>query len=620
MEKPRIEVSKESMSALPRLQAALEYAEKGLRVLPLHSLQIGNTCTCGNAKCSSPGKHPLNEHGVKEASCDEKKVRAWWKQWPFANVGIATGDGLVVIDIDPRHGGSLEALEGLVDTSDCPLVETGSGGWHLYFLYDSSIDLRNTTGLLGEGIDTRAYHGYVVAPPSHHQSGSAYRWVRGLDDIYALPDAALEQLLRKGRPERKKQGASEPAKDKEKSKGYIIPEGKRHDWLLDWVFKLRRESSNEELILKLAQGLNQACCVPPLEDHEVRSIVKSTRKESEDEDVDILDQASWGTQIEAEELPEPKWAIPGFLSEGLFLLVGKTKLGKSWLALQLALAVASGTEIIGFPAAIQGKALYLDLEEKKMFVKKRMKMLLGDTPFPAEFAWYGHWPPLQTEGVETLHRWMVRHPDTKLIIIDTLVKAQGAETSAPSGGSIFRADYHMLDGLKALADRHSVAVVVVHHLRKGEASDDPMDDINGTTGLAAATDGSMVLYRRRGSQDAVLHLMNRQIGADFTLSLTMDKESCIWSRRNTPASTQIAPERQDILNVFEQEGEQKVFKPSEIALRLNKERNTVTQLMLSMAKGKQLNNDGKGNYTLPRAQPQQPARIPESEEDEELEA
>ena len=84
------------------LDEALQYAARGWRVFPLHDTSSGK-CSCGKA-CASPGKHPRTRHGVKDATTDAKQILAWWKRWPRANIGLATGSGLVVIDIDGPAG------------------------------------------------------------------------------------------------------------------------------------------------------------------------------------------------------------------------------------------------------------------------------------------------------------------------------------------------------------------------------------------------------------------------------------------------------------------------------------------------------------------------------------
>ena len=96
-----------SMNIPPLKSAALQYARIRWRVFPVHAVCDG-ICTCGKSDCSKPGKHPRTEHGFKDASVEEAKIRAWWTRWPDANVGIVTGEiaGIVVIDIDPRNGGN----------------------------------------------------------------------------------------------------------------------------------------------------------------------------------------------------------------------------------------------------------------------------------------------------------------------------------------------------------------------------------------------------------------------------------------------------------------------------------------------------------------------------------
>ncbi|MBI4496340.1 MAG: bifunctional DNA primase/polymerase [Chloroflexi bacterium] len=114
------------------LTAALAYARRGWAVLPIHSPRAGR-CSCGKPDCASAGKHPRTPNGVKDATADEGTIRAWWRQWPDANVAIATGaiSALMVLDVDPAHGG-LASLMALVDRFGPPpaswAVATGGGG------------------------------------------------------------------------------------------------------------------------------------------------------------------------------------------------------------------------------------------------------------------------------------------------------------------------------------------------------------------------------------------------------------------------------------------------------------------------------------------------------------
>ena len=171
----------------PMVDAALAYAKLGWFVFPIHSLKNG-ICDCPEGhQCKSPGKHPIAKcvpKGLKNAQITPPVIRAWWKKYPNANVGIVTGtiSGLFVLDIDTKHDGDdtlkeFEKTHGLIAPEDYTgCVQTGSGGYHYYFVYPKNHACKNKTGLL-PGIDIRADGGYVVAPPSKHHSGGTYQWL-----------------------------------------------------------------------------------------------------------------------------------------------------------------------------------------------------------------------------------------------------------------------------------------------------------------------------------------------------------------------------------------------------------------------------------------------------------
>ena len=161
------------------LGAALAYGATGIAVFPGHSITREGGCTCGEPNCGSPGKHPRIKQWQQDASTDAETIRRWWRRWPSANVCIATGStsGIVVLDVDPRHGGaeSLETLErehGPLPKT--PTVLTGGGGLHHYFAHPGK-RVPNKVSVF-PGIDIRGDGGFVVAPPSRHVSGKEYSW------------------------------------------------------------------------------------------------------------------------------------------------------------------------------------------------------------------------------------------------------------------------------------------------------------------------------------------------------------------------------------------------------------------------------------------------------------
>src|SRR5207237_430804 len=131
------------------IDAAVVYARRGWAVFPCHH-PVRGACSCAAGDCSSPGKHPRVAGGFHAATRDEAQVRAWWARWPRSNVAIRTGaaSGLVVIDVDPRHGGDA-SLERVTDEYGAlppgRTIRTGSGGRHLYFLHPG-MTVRNDAG------------------------------------------------------------------------------------------------------------------------------------------------------------------------------------------------------------------------------------------------------------------------------------------------------------------------------------------------------------------------------------------------------------------------------------------------------------------------------------------
>jgi hypothetical protein len=265
--------------------AALAYAARGWPVLPIHTTRDG-LCSCGSPECSHPGKHPVGKlvpRGVKDSVADPDTIRRWCAEFPDANVGIATGaaSGLVVLDVDPRHGGdtSLVALERYHGSlPDTPRVLTGGGGVHLYFAIHQPVG--NRTGF-APGIDLRGDGGFVVAPPSLHASGRRYAWELGAgpDDVPLAPMPAW--LLERICADRSSVTPRPPDEWAALVKG-PIPAGARNDSLARLAGYLLRCRPAPHVVLELVRAVNQARCTPPLSDEEVvRTVDSIARREAE---------------------------------------------------------------------------------------------------------------------------------------------------------------------------------------------------------------------------------------------------------------------------------------------------------------------------------------------------
>ena len=230
--------------------------------------------------------------------------------------------------------------------------------------------------------------------------------------------------------------------------------------------------------------------------------------------------------INAEELlsfplPPIRFIIDGLLPQGLHILAGAPKIGKSWLALTLCLCVAKGEPLWSF-AAQQCSVLYLCLEDSFQRIQSRLFDLTEDAPPTLHFAVMSQ--QLHNGLVEQIEQFLKEHPQTKLIVIDTLQRIRTAGNDA----NPYASDYRDIGALKALADKHRIAILLVHHIRKLK-SDDPMDMISGTNGISGATDTNFVLMKTsRSKSTATLYCTGRDIEYR-ELNLEFDSETHFWN-------------------------------------------------------------------------------------------
>lgn len=254
------------------LDAALAYAARGWPVFPCHTPTTGGGCSC-RQDCGHIGKHPRTEHGFHDATTDEVTIRRWWKQWPQANIALATGavSGLVVLDEDTYKGGDTSRIE--LEQSYGSLPETAQqltgGGGVQYFLAHPGAHVKNGVETLGPGLDIRGDGGYVIAPPSLHASGKRYTW-----EVSHLPDETPLAPM----PAWLLALCQDTTRRESVSAGAPIPQGQRNQTLFQLGCAMRARGFSEAAIAGALTAINTTQCQPPLDGPEVATIAASCTK------------------------------------------------------------------------------------------------------------------------------------------------------------------------------------------------------------------------------------------------------------------------------------------------------------------------------------------------------
>lgn len=224
-----------------------------------------------------------------------------------------------------------------------------------------------------------------------------------------------------------------------------------------------------------------------------------------------------------EEFEPVEYAVEGILPPGLTICAGSPKAGKSWVALDLCLAVAAGGPALSEIPTAQGSAIYLAREDSYRRLQSRINLLMGgdmsSVPkglelVPAEQEWPGG-----EEGLANLTEWVEEVRNPRLVVVDTLAKLEPEMGEGNRNTGAYAGNYSMMARYKAWADRHNVSVLVIHHDRKGAAGvkeatgmeSDPFTRISGTRGLTGAADTLWFLESVRGKREGMLYVTGRDV-------------------------------------------------------------------------------------------------------------
>ena len=225
-----------------------------------------------------------------------------------------------------------------------------------------------------------------------------------------------------------------------------------------------------------------------------------------------------GDELMKKTVKPARFVVNGLLPRGLNIVAGKRKEGKSWLMLDLCFSVAEGEKFLDHDTE-QGTVLYLDLEDPESRLIQRARGIRD--VIPSKFHEATKAGRLGGGLTEQIEDFVKEHPDTNLVVIDTLQKIRKPK------GDTYAGDYAVISALKNLADRLDIAIVCIHHTRKMKAKD-TFDSVLGSTGLTAAADGIYVLERKAdGKPFGRLSFISRDL-PDGDLPVRFDHDTCRW--------------------------------------------------------------------------------------------
>lgn len=293
-----------------------------------------------------------------------------------------------------------------------------------------------------------------------------------------------------------------------------------------------------------------------------------------------------GSDLMRREFSPIRWLIPGLMPEGLMLLAARPKIGKSWFALDMSLACATGGRIFDRPVE-RGRVLHLALEDSDRRMHSRMTKLGAIDPARLDLFEYATEWPRGTEGAAAIAAWIRAHEDARLVIVDVFTKLREVVTG---GETLYAMDYQDVAMLKPPPDR-AVTILLVMHTRKQD-SDDPLDTVSGTLGIGGAADGALILKRARGESEAELHLIGRDLEDEGQFAVRFDRDTCRWQWMGDAWRVRISQERREILDALADGA----LKPNEIAKAIGKESGAVRKLLHGMAADGQVDRGMDGKY------------------------
>ena len=318
--------------------------------------------------------------------------------------------------------------------------------------------------------------------------------------------------------------------------------------------------------------------------------------------VDILAGMRSGSWLDAQSFAPLQYAVDGIVAEGLGILAGPPKVGKSWLVANIGLAVAAGGKALGHIAVQARPVLYLALEDGDRRLQSRFRQIMAGQPLPPRIFHITKALPIMV--VPMIIEFLARHPGAApLVILDTFGKIKPAKRP---GEDAYQVDYALGTTLKnAIENQPGASLLVVHHTRKAESADF-VDSVSGTHGLVGAADWVLVLNRKRHSDDGTLAVTGRDIAeAEYALTVTnglwqldgADLRAANDTARQRRDQGQIGDRSMDVLRIVtERAAAGEATTPADIAARVSIDQDQAGEYLRRLARSGRITKIGRGLY------------------------
>lgn len=297
------------------------------------------------------------------------------------------------------------------------------------------------------------------------------------------------------------------------------------------------------------------------------------------------------------DFPNIECVVKELIPVGLTILAGRPKIGKSWLALNISIAVANGTNALGGFETKKSKVLYIALEDSKRRIKDRINNIMGneiDKLAPEGLIYLEEnfdFPKINDGGIQEINNILDDEKDIELVVIDTL--GRSIADKGRKDRNIYLADYEIASQLQELAMKRNISILILHHTKKGN-EENVFDEISGTTGLTGAMDTMMVIKEK--NKEHTLHITGRDVEqADY--KIVFDKKLFCWNVIEKKNEINITAEREEILELIKSYNRQ--MKLSEITDLIGKEKSNVNKLLKKLIRDGLLISPKYGYYALP---------------------